>query len=794
MLSIVEPNEGNKYRYYAVWSMAISFVDNCKKTWRPLWGLARELYADSSLTKPTALHGESTALQPALKTFSEHNSTFVAELPVLTGVNNSLESRYLPPDNLYQFVDSISNEYLDGEDINKQIFDLSQESYKLILKAHNLQRRKASEVLLFVCTDSDRAFNKDKPSSIPIAYTLKGKSIRISTARKMINMVRDKLKDNGTSILCEAVDGQWSGIVFRDESLKPLTLFELQRDSWLKFAKMSKENILLFLHNLSYVSYADKDLCSRININYFASHRYGNIEVHIDPFRRPADGVVVRRIFVHSYCGEYNQGSVLNMLKTPLKAERQDLWHKSIGVSNNLLQVLGLQEPSTVTGDEAPLTEDSDEIPYGEDDELLNLRADIVDESGHTTQISSGQDGTLVHTGSNEIKCVLLGSHKCVLEDILIALLCSDNCIKWSAYNCREFYEFALSSTNAIYTSMTTHDIDIVINVLRKWECPSVSLGMKLNVSKLQKANQLGFILGHTDFIGAKKTKPKMKSLVDLTLDELKSSVPVEVLRVALSQFDFRMKLPLWMDKCPLPICYEIPIEPGTFDVFSYPEFNVRRQQLEPRIIDPSHVLTNLRLHATQKGILRCDPNAFLRVADVDNNVLSRGLIVGQPLLDQQSVPFARKVFSSDVEAIMWQNGDVKEANLVKIIRNWYDACNERSISVSDRIMHLIDMHNHLMRFYNPQHFPMNTSYVANLPATTFQSIMHNISTRIHLYHISKFKTYNHRSVSTLAVESLFADLTSLAANTNGVPLAANIPKHISKMTLLNAAKNDPSK
>ena len=79
---------------------------------------------------------------------------------------------------------------------------------------------------------------------------------------------------------------------------------------------------------------------------------------------------------------------------------------------------------------------------------------------------------------------------------------------------------------------MTTHDIDIVINVLRKWECPSVSLGMKLNVSKLQKANQLGFILGHTDCIGPKKSKPKMKSLVDLTLHELKSSVPVDVLRV----------------------------------------------------------------------------------------------------------------------------------------------------------------------------------------------------------------------------------------------------------------------
>ena len=140
------------------------------------------------------------------------------------------------------------------------------------------------------------------------------------------------------------------------------------------------------------------------------------------------------------------------------------------------------------------------------------------------------------------------------------------------------------------------------------------------------------------------------------------------------------------------------------------------------------------------------------------------------------------------------ENGDLKEANLVKLIRNWYDTCNEHAISVSDQIRYLLDMHNYLMKFYRPEYFPMNTSYIHSLPATTFQSIMQNISTRIHLYHLSKAKTYNHCSVSTLVVESLFSDLATLAANTNGVPMAANIPKHISRMTLLNLAKNDPSK
>ena len=169
--------------------MAISFVDKCNSTWTPLWGLAQELYADGNLTKPTTLHGQSTTLWPVLKAFSDHNSTFVTKLPVVTGCNNNLEGWMLPPDHFHQYVQDIASEFLDGEEVNKEIFDLCQESYKLVCKAHHLQRCKSSEVLIFVCTDSDREFNKDKPTSIPIAYALKGRSIRISTACKMINKV-----------------------------------------------------------------------------------------------------------------------------------------------------------------------------------------------------------------------------------------------------------------------------------------------------------------------------------------------------------------------------------------------------------------------------------------------------------------------------------------------------------------------------------------------------------------------------------------------------------------------------
>ena len=88
------------------------------------------------------------------------------------------------------------------------------------------------------------------------------------------------------------------------------------------------------------------------------------------------------------------------------------------------------------------------------------------------------------------------------------------------------------------------------------------------------------------------------------------------------------------MDNSPVPITVELPIEPYEFDIFSYPDILNRRSQVESRIIDPSHCLTNLRIHATQKGFFGCDPKAFLCVSAADNNVLNRALLV-EPLPDK---------------------------------------------------------------------------------------------------------------------------------------------------------------
>ena len=203
-------------------------------------------------------------------------------------------------------------------------------------------------------------------------------------------------------------------------------------------------------------------------------------------------------------------------------------------------------------------------------EQLLNLRADIVDESDQIPHTSSDflDDDYAKHVSAKDIKNILLGSHQFILEDILISFLCSANGMKWNSYSCRELYEFAFSSIHNMYAAMTSYDLDIVINVLRKWECKDFPLGMKLNEPKVKKINQLGFIFANTDYISPRKPVPKMKPLVELCLHEAKNFVPTSVLRVALATFDFWIKLPLWMDKLTVPITYEIPVESHTFDVF----------------------------------------------------------------------------------------------------------------------------------------------------------------------------------------------------------------------------------
>ena len=169
------------------------------------------------------------------------------------------------------------------------------------------------------------------------------------------------------------------------------------------------------------------------------------------------------------------------------------------------------------------------------------------------------------------------------------------------------------------------------------------------------------------------------------------------------------------------------------------------------------------------------NPNAFKEVAKENNDILNLAL-VQEPIANKQNVPFTQKVFSEPLELELCKLGYLNEAFLVHTVRNWYNACNERGLTVETRLEYLLNMDKYLSEQYIPKCYLMNLTHVNGLPYTTYQSVRHNICTRIQIYSLIKNKTYNHRAVSTLAVESFFSDLSSLVSNTSGILLSAHIP------------------
>ena len=68
------------------------------------------------------------------------------------------------------------------------------------MEAHDLERRKANEVLFFLLTDTDQTYNKDKPNAVPVVYGLKGHSLNSETVRQIVTDVRNFLHHHNINV------------------------------------------------------------------------------------------------------------------------------------------------------------------------------------------------------------------------------------------------------------------------------------------------------------------------------------------------------------------------------------------------------------------------------------------------------------------------------------------------------------------------------------------------------------------------------------------------------------------
>ena len=199
-----------------------------------------------------------------------------------------------------------------------------------------------------------------------------------------------------------------------------------------------------------------------------------------------------------------------------------------------------------------------------------------------------------------------------------------------------------------------------------------------------------------------------------------------------------------------------------------------------------------MRVHLCKKGCQKVRSSALKEVCDRNNALLSRAIVYEEA--DKQNIEIAMQVFSEEVEFNIRKHGDCHTADFVRLIHRWFNACDDRGISVHNRLQRLIDMHNYLTNFYDECTYPPPTTHIYELPLQTFEMLLQATSLRIALYTLSSKHKFNHRAISTGGIESSFADLSIIEITGAGCPKAYQIPKLMSILVEYNTAKHDPTK
>ena len=170
--------------------------------------------------------------------------------------------------------------------------------------------------------------------------------------------------------------------------------------------------------------------------------------------------------------------------------------------------------------------------------------------------------------------------------------------------------------------------------------------GHKFFISGIPKAvnvNNISKAFGADEFMALliwhENLKRKVKTLQILSKEILMhEDYKVTQLQVALANAMHREKCKKWIEDCPINLLGYVPDINSNhvlFQMFSYPEYNKKRKQIEHRTLDYTHILTNMKRHILTKGYEFCPKEHFQQLAHLKQDLLSRPLVFYN--IDQQN-------------------------------------------------------------------------------------------------------------------------------------------------------------
>ena len=267
-----------------------------EKTWKIIWSELLRHYDKLKLQRMTNIKEMKEKLLPNINNYIINETRNLGEVKRITGTCKDIDqpskwSAYFKPHKIV--VDNISP--LTNEELNVVCYKLTQHLESGI----NFLRVEASEILAFVATDCDRIFNPSVPPHLLIAYGMKGTSLPMRVMCKMISDIRNDLKNQNTSVLCEVYDGQFHQIIVRSEDGKPLTRLQHVIDIF-KDTLKNKDRCELINELLMYSDITENDK-EHISKMHFRNGKIKKLDSVIIQMKKVVkEKKIVKRIYIET--------------------------------------------------------------------------------------------------------------------------------------------------------------------------------------------------------------------------------------------------------------------------------------------------------------------------------------------------------------------------------------------------------------------------------------------------------------------------------------------------------------
>lgn len=236
--------------------------------WNKLWSIASDIYPSKDATYPKRLHPKIKPLRKEMERYTSENVFMLCEVPSANAILCNHNSANTEPSVHHHFhvgPGRPTSTICELQDLQSTIHKASE----CIKTAWHLCRCKASEVLVFLIANLDRVHKPDMQHTVPIAYAFKGYSLKTEVMRNMIERVLNECYQHGLYTPVISFDGQWYCIAVRDKDGKPLTVLQLQKDTFSEAKRETKASIVhkMFSANVLHCSNIN-DVIAKVDITY----------------------------------------------------------------------------------------------------------------------------------------------------------------------------------------------------------------------------------------------------------------------------------------------------------------------------------------------------------------------------------------------------------------------------------------------------------------------------------------------------------------------------------------------